>query len=100
LVGTKRLSQIGWGFRSAPISTTLAAFGTIFEYVSTSRLGLALDADSQLRIARVTLVAFLASPCSAFTLALASISCFLMLVSISLATRLPSAIFDRLLTAS
>ena len=25
------------GFRSAPISTTLAAFGTIFEHVSTSR---------------------------------------------------------------
>jgi len=37
VIGTKRLSQIGWGLRSAPISTTIAAFGTIFEYVSTSR---------------------------------------------------------------
>ena len=37
VVDTKRLSQIGGGFRSAPISTTIAAFGTIFEYVDTSR---------------------------------------------------------------
>jgi len=37
VVGKKRLSQTGWGVHSAPISTTLAAFGTIFEYVSTSR---------------------------------------------------------------
>ena len=36
VIGRKQLSQIDWGFHSAPISTTLAAFGTIFEYVSTS----------------------------------------------------------------
>ena len=36
VTGTKPLSEIDWGSRPTPISTTLAAFGTIFEYVSTS----------------------------------------------------------------
>ena len=45
VTGTKPLSEIDWGSRPTPISTTLAAFDTVFEYLSMTRRGPALDAD-------------------------------------------------------
>ena len=45
VIGTKPLSQIDWGSRPTPISTTLAAFDAAFEYLSMTRRGPALDAD-------------------------------------------------------
>jgi len=60
VIGTKQLSQIDWGFRPTPISTTLAAFDTAFEYLSMTRRGTALDADPQSQ--RDPLLARLASP--------------------------------------
>ena len=47
VIGTKQLLQIVWGFRPTPISTTLAAFDTAFEYLTMTRRGPALDADPQ-----------------------------------------------------
>ena len=49
MIETKRLSQINWGFRPTPISITIAAFDTVFEYLSITWRGPALDADPHAR---------------------------------------------------
>jgi len=58
VIETKQLSQINWGFRPTPISTTLAAFDTVFEYLSMTRLGPALDADPHIAVGFVRAIRY------------------------------------------